>query len=157
VNRLFTILGLEAALEAGAEEVAIFAAASESFSKKNVNASIQESLNRFQDIMKIAKERNIRVRGCVNLFLKRNLVFYSSFRYVSCVLGCPYEGHIEPSAVAKVSDKLKDMGCYEVQPLIFYNPKSVNCRFQLDISWRYNWYRHTGIYGKTLEIYREIR
>ncbi|MGD8709523.1 MAG: hydroxymethylglutaryl-CoA lyase [Ectothiorhodospiraceae bacterium] len=89
--------GLEAAIEAGAEEVAVFGAASESFSRKNINCSIAESLERFVPVVDAARERNIRVRG-----------------YVSCVLGCPYEGEIAPAAVADVSRRLYDMGCYEI-------------------------------------------
>ena len=89
--------GLEAAIEAGVKEVAVFGAASESFSQKNINCSIAESLERFEAVFKMASDNNIRVRG-----------------YVSCVMGCPYEGSIEPKAVAKVSKSLLDMGCYEV-------------------------------------------
>ncbi len=89
--------GMEAAIEAGAREVAVFAAASESFSQKNINTSIAESLERFVPVMEAAKAHDIKVRG-----------------YVSCVAGCPYEGHIAPSAVADVSKSLFDMGVYEV-------------------------------------------
>jgi hydroxymethylglutaryl-CoA lyase len=89
--------GFEAAAAAGAEEVAIFGAASESFSKKNINCSIAESLERFEPVVAAARERGIRVRG-----------------YVSCVLGCPYEGEIAPAAVAAVAEKLYAMGCYEI-------------------------------------------
>jgi len=89
--------GFERALAAGATEVAIFGAASESFSQKNINCSIAQSLQRFEAVMSAAAENNIPVRG-----------------YVSCVLGCPYEGDIEPAAVATVSGALLDMGCYEV-------------------------------------------
>jgi len=89
--------GFEAALTAGAKEVAIFGAASESFSQKNINCSISESLQRFEPIMLAAKEHQVRVRG-----------------YVSCVLGCPYEGDIATSKVADVAKTLYDMGCYEV-------------------------------------------
>ena len=89
--------GLEAALEAGVNEVAVFGAASESFSQKNINCSIAESLHRFEPVIELAKTRNIPVRG-----------------YVSCVMGCPYEGEISPSAVANVSKTLLDMGCYEI-------------------------------------------
>lgn len=78
----------------GVNEVAIFAAASETFSKKNINCSIEVSLQRFDDIMKMARENNIRVRG-----------------YVSCVVGCPYEGKIKPEQVAPIAKKLLDMGC----------------------------------------------
>lgn len=89
--------GFEAALNANVGEVAIFGAASESFSKKNINCSIEESIERFSPIMTAAKASNIKVRG-----------------YVSCVVGCPYEGDIAPSKVAEVSEKLIEMGCYEV-------------------------------------------
>ncbi|MBI2381006.1 MAG: hydroxymethylglutaryl-CoA lyase [Gammaproteobacteria bacterium] len=89
--------GFEAALAAGAKEVAIFGAASESFSQKNINCSIAESLERFAPVVEAAKAEGIAVRG-----------------YVSCVLGCPYEGEIAPAAVAKVANTLFDMGCYEI-------------------------------------------
>lgn len=89
--------GFDAAVAANADEVAIFGAASESFSQKNINCSIAESLERFAPIMTAAKEKGLRVRG-----------------YVSCVLGCPYEGDIAPEKVAEVTEKLLAMGCYEV-------------------------------------------
>ena len=89
--------GFERAVAAGADEVAIFAAASEAFSQKNINCSIEESLKRFHDVMSAAREQNIAVRG-----------------YVSCVLGCPYEGEIAPQAVADVCEQLLALGCYEV-------------------------------------------
>jgi len=89
--------GFEGALAANADEVAIFGAASESFSQKNINCSIEESLERFAPIMEAAKKANIKVRG-----------------YVSCVLGCPYEGDIDPEQVALVAEKLFAMGCYEI-------------------------------------------
>ena len=89
--------GFEAARDAGATEVAIFAAASETFSQTNINCSIEESLERFAPIMESARASNIAVRG-----------------YVSCVLGCPYEGPIDPVAVAQVSKALYDLGCYEI-------------------------------------------
>ena len=89
--------GLEGALAARADEVAVFAAASESFSRKNINCSIAESLDRFVPVLEQAKARGVPVRG-----------------YVSCVLGCPYEGEIAPEAVAEVAGKLLAMGCYEV-------------------------------------------
>jgi len=89
--------GYEAAIAANADEVAIFAAASESFSQKNINCSIEESIERFAPIIADAKKRNIKVRG-----------------YVSCVVGCPYEGDVEPEQVALVAEKLIAMGCYEV-------------------------------------------
>jgi hydroxymethylglutaryl-CoA lyase len=89
--------GFEAALAAGVDEVAIFGSASESFSQKNINCSIAESLVRFKPIMTAAKAANIPVRG-----------------YVSCVVGCPYEGDIQPEKVAEVAEELFLMGCYEV-------------------------------------------
>lgn len=89
--------GFEAAVAAGAEEVAVFGAASESFSRKNINCSIAESLERFAPVVEAAKAQGIRVRG-----------------YVSCVLGCPYEGEIAPDAVARVADALYRMGCYQI-------------------------------------------
>jgi hydroxymethylglutaryl-CoA lyase len=89
--------GFESAVAAGAEEVAIFAAASESFSQKNINCSIAQSLERFEPIMEAARKQAIRVRG-----------------YVSCALGCPYEGEVNPQAVAAVAERLYEMGCYEI-------------------------------------------
>jgi hydroxymethylglutaryl-CoA lyase len=89
--------GYEAAVAAGAREVAVFAAASETFSQKNINCSIAESLERFTPIFSAAKSAGIRVRG-----------------YVSCVLGCPYEGAVAPERVADVAAKLYDSGCYEI-------------------------------------------
>ena len=89
--------GFEAAVAAGADEVAVFASASESFSHRNINCSIAESLERFAPVMEAAKAKGIPVRG-----------------YVSCVLGCPYEGEIAPAAVAKVAADLHRMGCFEI-------------------------------------------
>lgn len=89
--------GFEAAAAAGADEVAVFGAASESFSRKNINCSIAESLERFAPVVEAARQRGIRVRG-----------------YISCVLGCPYEGEIAPKAVADVAEALYRMGCYEI-------------------------------------------
>ncbi len=89
--------GMEAAIEAKADEVAIFAAASESFSQKNINCSIEESLHRFEPVLKIAGDRNIPVRG-----------------YVSCATHCPYEGKISPEKTAQLSSELLEMGCYEI-------------------------------------------
>ncbi|MFC6301128.1 hydroxymethylglutaryl-CoA lyase [Pseudomonas sp. CCM 7893] len=89
--------GFEDALAAGVKEVAVFAAASEAFSQRNINCSINESLERFAPIMAAAKQHGISVRG-----------------YVSCVLGCPYEGQIAPEQVAAVARELFAMGCYEV-------------------------------------------
>ncbi len=89
--------GFEAARAAGATEVAIFGAASEAFSKKNINCSIAESLERFRPVAEAAHGAKIRVRG-----------------YISCVLGCPYEGEIAAQKVAEVAAALHEMGCYEV-------------------------------------------
>lgn len=89
--------GLEGALEAGASEVAVFAAASESFSQKNINCSITQSLERFVPVMDAARQHGIRVRG-----------------YVSCVLGCPYDGSVHPDQVMAVARDLFEMGCYEI-------------------------------------------
>ena len=89
--------GFERAMAAGVDEVAVFAAASEAFSQKNINCSISQSLERFADVMQAAKENDVAVRG-----------------YVSCVLGCPYQGDVEPESVASVSKALLDMGCYEI-------------------------------------------
>ncbi|OWQ41425.1 hydroxymethylglutaryl-CoA lyase [Pseudomonas lactis] len=89
--------GFEDALAAGVKEVAVFAAASEAFSQRNINCSISESLERFAPIMASAKQHGVSVRG-----------------YVSCVLGCPYEGVIAPEQVAAVARELYAMGCYEV-------------------------------------------
>ena len=89
--------GLEAALAAGVKEVAVFAAASEAFSQRNINCSIAESLKRFEPLMDTARQYGVRVRG-----------------YVSCVLGCPYEGEVPAEQVAAVAGELQAMGCYEV-------------------------------------------
>lgn len=91
------LVGFQAALAAGAREVAIFAAASEAFSQKNINCTIAESLARFEPVMAAAQAAGIKVRG-----------------YVSCVLGCPYQGEVTPHAVAAVAGALFDMGCYEI-------------------------------------------
>ncbi|MFP1130061.1 hydroxymethylglutaryl-CoA lyase [Asticcacaulis sp. W401b] len=89
--------GYEAARAAGAQSVAVFAAASETFSQKNINASIAESLARFAPVAERARQDGIALRG-----------------YVSCAIACPYEGPIAPNAVAEVTQRLIDMGCYEV-------------------------------------------
>jgi hydroxymethylglutaryl-CoA lyase len=89
--------GFEGAVSAGAREVAVFAAASETFSRRNINCSIAESLERFEPILQAARRLNIAVRG-----------------YVSCVAGCPYQGEVKPEAVAHVARSLFDMGCYEI-------------------------------------------
>ena len=89
--------GLDAAEGAGAKDIAIFAAASESFSRRNINCSIAESLERFRPVAERARKNGLTLRG-----------------YVSCVLGCPYEGEIAPSAVARVARALHDLGCAEI-------------------------------------------
>jgi hydroxymethylglutaryl-CoA lyase len=89
--------GFEAAVAAGADYVAVFAAASEAFSKKNINCSIAESIDRFLPVMAAARERGVKVRG-----------------YVSCVIGCPYEGEVAPDRAAAVAQRLADIGCHEV-------------------------------------------
>ncbi len=89
--------GMELAIAGNIKEVAVFTAASESFTQKNINCTIEESLERFKPVVSLAKQNNIKVRG-----------------YVSCVLGCPYEGEINPSKVAEVTQDLFQLGCYEV-------------------------------------------
>ena len=89
--------GLEAAMQAGLKEVAVFAAASESFSQKNINCSITESIKRFEPVVSVALANNINVRA-----------------YVSCVAGCPYEGDVSIAAVNEVTQRLLELGCYEV-------------------------------------------
>jgi len=89
--------GFENAIAAGAKEVAVFAAASESFSQKNINCSIQQSFDRFDSIFSRANDLGISVRG-----------------YISCVLGCPYEGSIAPEKVTEVAEQLFQAGCYEI-------------------------------------------
>lgn len=89
--------GFDRALDSGAKEVAVFAAASETFSQKNTNCTIEQSLKRFEPLMQKAADNGIRVRG-----------------YTSCVLGCPYEGDVSVKEVVRVTKTLMDMGCYEV-------------------------------------------
>lgn len=89
--------GMENAIKAGVKEIAVFGAASEAFTKKNINCTIDESLARFEAVMEMAKTHEIKVRG-----------------YVSCVMGCPYQGDIDPQIVENVTKKLFEMGCYEV-------------------------------------------
>uniref|UniRef100_A0A8C6SLM0 hydroxymethylglutaryl-CoA lyase n=1 Tax=Neogobius melanostomus TaxID=47308 RepID=A0A8C6SLM0_9GOBI len=89
--------GFQDAVAAGASEVAVFGSASETFSQKNINCSIDESMVRFEDVINSALEKHIPVRG-----------------YVSCVLGCPHEGYIEPAKVAEVARRLYELGCYEI-------------------------------------------
>lgn len=90
-------IGMRHAIEAGAKEVAAFVSATETFSQRNINCSIDASLDRVGEIVGLAKPRGIRVRA-----------------YVSCVLGCPYEGRVAPAAVARVAERLSALGCYEI-------------------------------------------
>ncbi|MDG1448961.1 MAG: hydroxymethylglutaryl-CoA lyase [Ascidiaceihabitans sp.] len=89
--------GFNDANAANADEVAVFGSASEGFSKANINASIDESLDRFATVIEAARTIDMPVRG-----------------YVSCVVGCPYDGEVDPSAVARVAERLFSMGCYEI-------------------------------------------
>ncbi|KPQ17155.1 MAG: hydroxymethylglutaryl-CoA lyase [Rhodobacteraceae bacterium HLUCCO18] len=89
--------GYERARAARADEVAIFGSASEGFSRANINASIEESLDRFAPVVEAARADGLPVRG-----------------YISCVVECPYDGHVEPAAVALVAARLRDLGCYEI-------------------------------------------
>lgn len=89
--------GFEAAIAAGAKEVAVFTTPSEEFSKKNTNCSVTESLHRIAEIVEVAKKKRIRVRA-----------------YLSCVLGCPYGGKVTPEKVGELGEILLRMGCYEV-------------------------------------------
>ena len=89
--------GLEAALAVGVTEIAVFGAASETFSRRNINCSIAESLDRFRPVVEAAHRHGVEVRG-----------------YVSCVLGCPYEGEVDPEKVAEMAGALHAMGCYEI-------------------------------------------
>lgn len=91
------IQGLEVALRAKADEIAVFGSATESFSQKNINCSIEESFARFEPVLKLAKEKSIPVRG-----------------YISCVWGCPYEGEVEPTQVVFMAKKMYEMGCNEI-------------------------------------------
>ena len=89
--------GLEAALKAGAQEVAVFGSASEGFSQHNIRCSIADSLKRFEPVIEAAHSQGLPVRG-----------------YVSCVMGCPYDGDVPPPQVTSVADALWQMGCYEI-------------------------------------------
>lgn len=91
------LIGLNAAISANADEIAIFGSASESFSRKNINCSITDSLRQFEPLVKQALAAGLPVRG-----------------YISCTLGCPYEGYISINKVAKVAQQLQQMGCYEI-------------------------------------------
>ena len=89
--------GFERALEADAKEIAVFSAASEAFTQKNTNCSIEESINRFQSVLEEAKKTNIPVRG-----------------YISCVLGCPYQGNVAVEDVVNIAAKMTEMGCFQI-------------------------------------------
>ena len=89
--------GLERAISANVDHIALFASASESFSQKNINCSVEESLERFSTVMNVAKDKNIRVRG-----------------YISCVLGCPYEGRVDINKVASLSNRMIELGVEEI-------------------------------------------
>ena len=89
--------GYDAALEAGARVIAVFASASEGFSRANINCSVAESIERFRPVVNRAKADGVKVRG-----------------YISCVLGCPFDGEVKPQAVVDVAQKLWELGCYEV-------------------------------------------
>jgi len=89
--------GYEAAIAAGAKVVSVFASASEGFSRANINCSIAESIERFKPVLARAKADGIKVRG-----------------YVSCVLGCPFDGEVKPAAVVSVAETLWNLGCYEI-------------------------------------------
>lgn len=91
------VKGLEAALKVGVKEIAVFASASDGFSRKNTNCSALEGIEKIKGVIALAKEHNIKVRG-----------------YVSCVVGCPYDGMIRPTAVSKTSEALLSEGCYEI-------------------------------------------
>lgn len=89
--------GFEKALEAGVTEIAIFTAPSESFLKKNINCTMEESFKRFEAIVRVARDKNIKIRG-----------------YISCAISCPFEGRMNVSKVAEVAVRLKELGCYEI-------------------------------------------
>jgi isopropylmalate/homocitrate/citramalate synthase len=91
------LIGFEAARAAGVTEIAIFTAASETFARKNINCSIEESFERFAPVCAAAAEADIKVRG-----------------YISCALGCPYEGEVTPARVAELAARLLQLGCYEI-------------------------------------------
>ncbi|KAB0801485.1 hypothetical protein PPYR_05839 [Photinus pyralis] len=91
------VKGLESAMKVGVKEIAVFTSASEGFSQKNTNGSIQQVINRTKDVINVAKDHSIKIRG-----------------YISCVVGCPYDGYVKPSAVAKLCETLLSLGCYEI-------------------------------------------
>ena len=89
--------GFVRALEAGVTEVAVFGSASEAFSQKNINCSISESVDRFRPVLEAAQKNSVRVRG-----------------YISCVLGCPYQGDVPIENVVNLAEKMSELGCYEI-------------------------------------------
>ncbi|WP_275666806.1 hydroxymethylglutaryl-CoA lyase [Vibrio tubiashii] len=91
------VRGLESALDCGVDQVAVFTAASEGFCQRNINCSISQSLERFEDVIELASKHNLPVRG-----------------YLSCIIDCPYDGATDPKQVADVAQVMLDMGCYEV-------------------------------------------
>src|SRR2546423_265187 len=126
--------GLEAAIKSGATEVAIFGAASEGFSKANINCTIDESLARFKEVCDVALAKGIRVRGYVSTPTPQfpNLLYFSlsifhistrgyfylytsaNRRYVSCIIACPYDGPTPPSTVLRIAQQMLSIGCYEI-------------------------------------------
>lgn len=138
--------GLENAIAVGCREVAVFTAASESFTQKNINCSIDESFAKFADVIALAKQHDIRVRG-----------------YVSCVVDCPYEGAIAPQQVATVAKRLFEMGCYEIslgETIGTATPNRVKamldaCLAELDVSVLAGHYHNT--YGMAIaNIYQSL-
>jgi hydroxymethylglutaryl-CoA lyase len=114
--------GLEEAMKVGCQEIAVFTAASEGFTKKNTNCTIAESFERFKDVVEIAKQNKIKIRG-----------------YVSCVMGCPYDGEVQPKVVDEVTRRLLDMG------------SSIrNVRMLRGFPWRHNRSRNPGKDTETL-------
>lgn len=89
--------GLEQAIESGVKEIALFAAATETFSQKNTNCSIDESIKRFEQVVERAQSESMRIRG-----------------YISCAMGCPYEGEVSIDKVIELTKRLYDIGCYEI-------------------------------------------
>ncbi|RYR32832.1 hypothetical protein Ahy_A10g047358 isoform A [Arachis hypogaea] len=113
--------GFEAAVAAGAKEVAVFPAASESFSKANLNSGIEDNLARCRDIASASRSYSIPVRGYSFHFsivtcqsLQKSYDIFRGFLYISCVVGCPFEGHVAPAKVAYVAKALNEMGCSEI-------------------------------------------
>jgi len=91
------IQGLEAAMTVGVKEIAVFASASEGFSQKNTNCSVEEGVKRIQKVIDVAKTQDLKIRG-----------------YISCIVGCPYDGYVKPAAVTRLTEELLKLGCYEI-------------------------------------------